>query len=101
MHRLCKDCSDVSNNICFLELVDKELFHRSNKHNNRLLLVVILFYNSHIRKRIDRTPLAFPLFFYARSLGKLFYIYLNFHFLVRFLLYNFRDRTRESYYVIC
>ncbi|XOL42543.1 hypothetical protein KCTC32420_02939 [Aequorivita nionensis] len=70
MHRLCKDYSDVSNNIYFLELVDKELFHKNKTHNNLHHKASRLFYNSHTRKRIDKRLLASLLLFCVRSLDR-------------------------------
>ena len=55
----------------FPELADKEQFRMNKTHNSRYLLVLILFYNSHIDKNIDMHSLAFLLLFYDRISGML------------------------------
>ena len=59
-----------NNNFYFLELVDKLLYHKNNKHNNLPLQVSKPFCNSHIRRKIDKRLLAYLLLFYVRSLDK-------------------------------
>ena len=46
-------------NFCFAVWKDKLHYHKNKKHNSHPALALILIYNFHIRKDIDRHQLAF------------------------------------------
>ncbi len=54
----------------FFELVGREHRQKSNRHNNRLCLVLELLCNSHIHKNVRKSLLALFLFYCGRKTDK-------------------------------
>lgn len=64
----------ICNNLSPLVWVGKAQFHNCKIRNSHPAKALILSYNPHTHKRIGKHQLAFLLFFFVRSLGKLFLI---------------------------